>query len=45
MKTAFDSKRESKKGKAKKPSSKKAGWAKKEKKTFGNPLADLFKQK
>ena len=45
MKTAFDTNRETKRSKSKKPSSKKAVWAKKEKRTFSNPLADLFKQK
>ncbi|MEA3357884.1 MAG: Tex family protein [Thermodesulfobacteriota bacterium] len=45
MKTALDSNRETKRSKSKKPSPKKAGRAQKEKRTFSNPLADLFKQK
>ena len=45
MKTVTDNNRQQKKGKSKKPPVKKAGRVQKERKTFGNPLADLFKQK
>jgi len=45
MKIVPNGKREIKKDKSKKPSFKKAGRAQKEKRTFSNPLADLFKQK
>ncbi len=45
MKTVTDNNRQQKKDKSKKPPVKKAGRVQKERKTFGNPLSDLFKQK
>jgi protein Tex len=45
MKTVANNNKERKRDKSKKPPVKKAGQAQKERKTFGNPLADLFKQK
>jgi len=45
MKTVTDNNRQQKKDKSKESPVKKAGRVQKERKTFGNPLADLFKQK
>lgn len=44
MKTVTDNNRQQKKDKSKKSPVKKAGRVQKERKTFGNPLAELFKQ-